>query len=327
MNLDQVVRRADFMADAIRASGTVSSLWTVEEKVDLVNEAYELMQPTLRLSRRHYFARRMVSTDASTTILRQTYAPSSLGLVADTRLYTLPPDFIEVIRISPRISTTDLTNQSTRFIHRDVGAPESQDRDLAGGLGGTQPGGHYLFDIQGERTLRIFPAARAAMDIELVYAAQRTPLQRYITGTCAVSGTTLTGTSTTFTDFVLGKAEVILAASGVGTAPTPDLNTVYPAVSTIDSATAITLVGPTPGTRAAGTAYILSAVPELPLVHHRWLASLAAILMQRKVNFAVAEAMIREKFAEWEKFVQPNLVAPAQSQDAEETQGFDPERS
>lgn len=326
MNLDQIIRRADFIANAIRASGTVSSLWTTEEKVDLANEVYEMIQPTLRLARRHYFARRMVSTDSSTTILRQTYAPSSLGLVVDTRLYTLPPDFVEVIRLSPRISTTDLTNQAVRFIPRDVATPEFIDRDLAGGLSGTQFAGHYVFDIQGSRTLRIAPAARAAMDVELVYVAQRTPLQRYTTATCSVSGTTLTGSGTTFTDFSLGQAEVILAASGSGTAPTPDLNTLYPTVSSVDSATQITLVGPTPGTRAAGTAYILSSVPEIPLVHHRWMASFVAILMQRKISFAVAEAMLREKLAEWEKIVVPNLVAPSQSMDAVETSGFDPGR-
>jgi hypothetical protein len=249
-----------------------------------------------------------------------------LTLVADTRTYTLPPDFVEVIRLSPRISTTDLTNQGIRFVHRDVATPEFIDRDLAGGLSGTQSAGHYLFDIQGERTLRIAPAARTAMEVELVYVAQRSPLQRYITGTCSVATTTLTGSGTTFTDFVLGTAEVILAASGTGTAPTSDLNVVYPRVSSIDSATQMTLVGPTPGTRVAGTAYILSAVPEIPVVHHRWLASFTAILMQRKVNFAVAEAMLREKFAEWEKFIQPNLVAPQQSMNAEETELFDPSR-
>ena len=164
MNLDQLIRRADFLADAIRASGTVSTIWTAEEKVDLANEVYELVQPTLRLANRHYFARRMVSTDSSTTILRQTYAPSSLALVADTRTYTLPPDFIEIIRLSPRISTTDLVNQGTRFLYRGVESPEFIDRDLAGGLSGTQFAGHYLFTVQDRRTLRIAPAARAAME-------------------------------------------------------------------------------------------------------------------------------------------------------------------
>ena len=327
MNLDAIIRKADFLADAIRASGTVSSLWTTEEKVDLVNEVYELIQPTLRLSRKHYFARRMLSTDSSTTILRQTYAPSSLALVADTRLYTLPPDFVEVIRLSPLISTTDQTNQGVRFIHRDVGAPEFQDRDLAGGLSGSQFAGHYLFDIQGDRTLRISPAARAALSVELVYAAQRPPLYRSVAGTVSVATTTVTGVSTTFSDSLqMGYAEIILGTSGSATVPTPSLQQSYPVVSTIDSNTSITLVGPTPGTYAAGTGYILSAVPQIPVVHHRWMAALTAVLMHRKVNFPVAEAMLREKFAEWEKFVQPNLTAPQQSQDAEDTLGYDPDR-
>lgn len=321
------MRKADFLADAIRASGTVSSLWIAEEKVDLVNEVYELIQPTLRLARRHYFARRMLSNEASTTILRQTYAPSSLTLVADTRLYTMPPDFIEVIRLSPRITTTDLTNQGVRFVHRDVGAPEFQDRDLEGGGSTTSFGGSYLFDLQGDRTLRLSPAARAALDIELVYAAQRPPLYRSVAGTVAVTGTAVTGVSTTFADDLqMGYAELILGTSGVGTVPTPSLQRSYPVVSTIDSNTAITLVGPTPGTFAAGTGYILSAVPQIPVVHHRWMASMVGVLMHRKVNFAAAEAMLREKFAEWEKFVQPNLTAPQQSQDPEETEGFNPER-
>lgn len=292
--------------------------------MDLANEVYELGQPTLRLARRHYFARRMVSTDPSTTILRQTYAPSSLALVVDTRLYTLPPDFVEILRISPRISTTDLTNQGVRFIHRDVGSPEFVDRDHAGseGSGGS---GHYLFDVQGSRTLRISPAARAALDIEIVYVAQRPPLNRTTAGTVSVSATTVTGVSTTFAnDLQMGTAELILGTSGIAAVPTSNINTSYPVVSSIDSNTSITLVGPTPGTFAAGTGYILSSVPEIPLVHHRWLASLLAILMHRKINYALAEAMLREKFAEWEKFVQPNLTAPQQSQDPEETQGFLP---
>ena len=312
----------------MRAGGTVSSLWVTEEKVDLVNEVYEMLQPTLRLARRHYFARRMVSTDASTTILRQTYAPSSLTLVADTRTYTLPPDFIEVIRLSPRISTTDLTNQGVRFVHHDVASPEYIDRDLAGTLSSAQGGGHYLFDIQGDRTLRLSPAARAAMEVELVYVAQRPGLFRTETGTVAVSGTTVTGVGTTFNNsaFQLGAMEVILGTSGSATVPTPSLETAYPVVSTLDSATQITLVGPTPGTYAAGTGYILSSVPQIPVVHHRWMAALVGVLMHRKVNYAVAEAMLKTKFAEWERFVLPNLVAPQQSQDAEETETFDPGR-
>jgi hypothetical protein len=51
-----------------------------------------------------------------------------------------------------------------------------------------------------------------------------------------------------------------------------------------------------------------------------------AVMMHRKINFAVAEAMLKTKFAEWVQFVQPNLVAPVQSQDAEETEAFGPER-
>lgn len=327
MNIDQIIRRADFIVDAIRASGTVSSLWTSEEKVDLVNEVYELMQPTLRLARRHYFARRMLSTDSSTTILRQTYAPSSLALVADTRTYTLPPDFVEVIRLSPLISATDLTNQGVRFAHKDVASSHFQDRDLAGGLSGTQFAGHYLFDIQGDRTLRISPAAKAAMSIELVYVAQRPPLYRTTTGTVSVTSVTVTGVSTVFSDAALqmGDMELILGTSGSATVPTPSVQTSYPRVVSLDSTTQLTLVGPTPGTYAAGTGFILSAVPQIPVVHHRWMASMVAVLMQRKVNFPVAEAMLREKFAEWEKFVQPNLVAPQQSQDPEETPAFEPE--
>lgn len=327
MNIDQIIRRADFIADSVRASGTISSLWITEEKVDLINEVYELIQPTLRLARRHYFARRMLSTDASSTILRQTYAPSSLTLVSGTRTYTLPPDFVEVIRLSPLISTTDTTNQGVRFTHRDVAAPEFVDRDLAGSQSGGP--GHYLFDIQGDRTLRISPSARAAMDVELVYVAQRPGLYRTQTGTVSVAALVVTGTSTVFSDAALqmGAMELILGTSASATVPTPSLQTTYPAVSSLDSSTQLTLVGPTPGTYAAGTGFILSAVPQVPVVHHRWMASLLAVLMQRKVNFAVAEAMLKTKFAEWERFVVPNLSAPQQSQDAEETQSFEPERA
>jgi hypothetical protein len=269
----------------------------------------------------------MVSTDASTTILRQTYAPSSLTLVADTRTYTLPPDFVEVLRLSPRISTTDLTNQGVRFVHRDLASPEFVDRDLAGGLSGTQFAGHYLFDVQWVRTLRIAPAARAALEMELVYAAQRPPLARTTAGTVSVATTTVTGVATTFSDVLqMGAAEIILGTSGSATVPTPNVSLVYPVVSTIDSNTQLTLVGPTPGTYAAGTGYIVSSVPQIPLVHHRWMASLLAVLLHRKVNFAVAEAMLKVKFAEWERFVVPNLSAPQQSQDPEETPSFEPER-
>lgn len=327
MNVDQLIRRADFIADSIRASGTVSSLWIAEEKVDLANEVYEMMQVQLRLARKHYFARRMVSTDSSTTILRQTYAPSSLALVVDTRTYTLPPDFVELIRLSPRISTTDLTNQGVRFVYRALESPEYVDRDLQGSQSGTQFSGHYLFDIQGDRTLRISPSARAAMEVELVYVAQRPPLARSVAGTVAVSGTTVTGTNTTFSDDIqLGRAEIILGTSGSSTVPTPNVATVYPVVSSIDSNTSITLVGPSPGSYLAGTGYILSSVPEIPVVHHRWMASMIAVLMHRKINFALAEQMLRTKFAEWQAFVAPNLVAPRQSQDPEETPAFEPDR-
>ena len=101
MNASQLVRKARLEVDAIRTGGTVSGLWTDEEVLDAVNTAVDTAYSLLRLADSEIVTKSVRSTDASTDLISETYAPSSLAIVSGTSDYTLPPDLVALVALIP----------------------------------------------------------------------------------------------------------------------------------------------------------------------------------------------------------------------------------
>lgn len=326
MNVAQIIKSARLKSDAIRVDRTISPLWTDEELVDLANEVTDHMAPHLRMTHRHYHQTRMLSTDASLTILGQTFDPTTMHLISGTQFVTLPPDCVEVLRLTPIVNSSSPENSIVRFIPRDIADPAYIEADIEGqqlqvnGAGLGRFG--YFYDIVGQRTLRFAPIITTTIDVELLYVARKQAMALHSTGTVNVTTTAVTGLAQSGQDFTLVPlpCEFIV---GTTEAPDPDPSRIYPAVSSIASATSLTLSSS--GGTAAYAKYMLASVPVVPEQHHRWMASMVADLMLRKVSAQLASERLNLTLAKWQGTVLPDLTHPRQSQEPVMTVPFLPD--
>lgn len=333
MNVWQIVKKARLNADAIRFDKSVTSLWSDEEMIDLVNEVADHMAPHLRMSMRQYHHVRMLSTDNVTKILGQSYDPHALHLSDGAQFVTLPPDFVEVVRITPIVTSANPQVASVRFIPRDVNDPlfieadiqAQQVQDTGGIVGRTG----FMYDLVGPRTLRISPTVHLSdLDVELLYIAKKTPLVVLRAGTISISDNQVLGMEDSDDqDFTLVglPCEVIPGVTGTEDKPSPepevDVNKVYPTVQTIHGPSKMTLAASTPNVTWAG--YVLASVPTIPEEHHRWMASMVTDLMLRKVSSQLATERMNLTMAQWQGTVQPDLARPRQSQEPTYTAPYD----
>jgi hypothetical protein len=332
MNISQIIRKARIAADAIRIDATVSPLWGDEEMVDLVNEVADKMTAKLRLAGRHWLQKRMTSRDVTQTILGRLYNPINLQLSPNGFQLQLPPDCIEVLRITPVVDITNPGTQNVRFWPRDITDPTFIAADIGGQQFSNQiiPYGQsvFFYDLVGPLTIRFSPMATSTLDIELLYAARTSVLAEMKVGTVKVAtGTTVTGFAQAGQDFqrVQGSAEFILGSTVSGqnptlTPPTVDINRDYPPVSSINSATVLTLQDTM--VDVAESTYILSSVPNVPPQHHRWMAMLVCDLMLRKVSITLALERFKATLQDWMETVQPDLNRARQSQEPTYTVPF-----
>ena len=84
MNLLQLVRKARFEVDAIRADGSTSALWSDEEVIDAANTAMDRAARLIRLSDSNILTKSMKSTDSSSDMVSEVYNPTSLAMVEST---------------------------------------------------------------------------------------------------------------------------------------------------------------------------------------------------------------------------------------------------
>lgn len=322
MNTAQIIKRARVLADAIRIDKSVSPLWGNEEMLDLCNEVNDKMQVKLRLAGRHFLQRRMLSTDAPQVILGRNYNPVNLRLVPNAFTLQLPPDCIEVLRLTPKVDPTNASAVNVRFWPRDITDPTFIASDLQGQMLVNQiiPFGQtvYLYDLVGPLTLRFSPMAVTTLDTELLYAARSSVLTQSSAGRITINGTSIAGVGGTDFTAINGSAELVVGAAvsgnGAVTAPNVDLNTDYPPVSSINSDTSLTMSDAFPA-MPGEYSYILAGVPNVPPQHHRWFAQLVSDLMLRKVSIQLAQQRFAATLQAWAEDVQPDIARARQTQE------------
>ena len=305
MNLLQIIKRARYEADGIRSGGTVSDLWTNEEMTAAANTAVDEAYRVLRLANSNIVSRALASTAAAIDFISESYNPTSLRLVDDTIDYTLPPDFVRIVSIAPR--TTGFQDIRFRpiepYMHGYVSERSIPVAELSSVLDEAVT---YWYTVIGARTLRIVPAPQDTIDIELLYHYRPNRLLSYTTGTVTVTNASAAVTGAGGTDWLIfglrNPAELVVGATTV------NLDQHYPDISTIDSATGLTLTRTYQGSTAAGQTYAIAMTPLLPEEHHEWLAQMTAAIMLRKVNLELSKVAREALMAELATAVQPEVT-------------------
>ena len=285
MNALQMLRKARFEVDALRTNNVKSDLWSDEEVLDALNTAMDIAGRIIRLADSDLLSKTIRSTGSSISFVTETYAPSSIQIVADTSDYTLPPDCVRPVSILPITSGMDgvrfrPAKTSQKFFMDNRVIPTT---DLTTINNGEMT---FYYTIFGSRTLRIVPTPKDTIDVEMVYQYRPSKLFVYTDGTVSVTkdSTTVAGKSTAWSEYMRTPAELI-----VGSASLAKLDRPYPNVSTIGGDTSLTLAKAYTGATALDQAYCLAMVPTLPDEHHAWLAQMAAAIMLRKIDLDMSD--------------------------------------
>jgi len=326
MNLVQLAKKARLGCDAVLPGGYVSSQWSDEELVDIVNEAYDEILRRFRLVRKKWGMRTVKQTDSAFEYYGETYTPSTaLALTSASNLITMPPDFGELTRI------LCLNNRTVRFFPAQMEGAYFIDReqesfdDDGNVLLASEPDGLvFHYDIVRDRELLIVPSVSSTFNLQIDYTPLKRPLYYSGTGTVTQAGTTaLTGSSTTwlsdgvYTEDTGNRAELITLDDAFSTLgevhDSIRLDRDYPRVQTITSNTAATMR--IVATIAAGTPFIMAMVPVLPVDVHRWLAGYTSALMLKKINPEVAQKYGADLITRFEESIQPT-ASRRQSQES-----------
>lgn len=282
MNLAQMLiacRNLLMAGSASNANIVNDPFWNDTQLQQFLNQAQRKLWLAIRRAHQDYFTRTLRTTESALTILGQTFTPSSLRWSANTRSYTLPPDFVRMVQMTDLDADTGANR--IRVVFDDVRTPTM--RGLMNEDGGADQTGDYYGDILNGRTLIVRPIPGLTRDWEFIYERRLPPLRNRTTGTATVSngGTTVTFSSSALANrFIEAGDELIFSTSA--TAPTADPSLVYPVIESVDSATQVTLEGPfytDDGADRSAVAYIASSVSEIPVEYHDAL-----------VHYAVAQA-------------------------------------
>jgi hypothetical protein len=305
MNLSQVVRKARFEVDAIRASGVTSALWSDEECIDAANTAMDQAARMLRLADSKILTKSVKSTDTSTDYGSEVYSPSVLAMAADTVDYTLPPDFVRIDSIIPL--TTDY--EGIRFYPASLAQKGWTDQstltvDDTSTITGSES--IFFYTVIGSRTLRVRPIMSAAFDIEIMYQYRPPRLQNYSTGsiTLASASTELHGIGTSWvTGGLRNPADVVTTSASL-----VSLSSAYPRIASFTNDTTAVLSRAWPLENLASSVYHISMIPQLPEEHHGWLAQVTAAIMLRKVSPELSTAALAALEKQLTSEVQPEVT-------------------
>ena len=292
MNLAQIVRKARLNCDSILPGNTPSSLWFTDELVDLVAEANDEINASLRLLRKNFGMQTVAYGDAAFTRAGVTYNPTTaLSVASGATTLTLPPDFSAITRI---LCTNDTT---VRWVPAEYGSQywidmEQGARNTDGTFSSNATAGQAMFyDVIGRRTLAFTPPSPGTLQLKIDYDPIKRPLRYSNTGTVrltrgSTSGTISGGTLVSdgvFSDASGQSAEIISGTNSLdSSAIRVDYD--YPLVSSISDDSNFVLVQAWVGADITAGQYMIAMVPTAPDDVHRWLASLVATLMLRKVS-------------------------------------------
>lgn len=305
MNVAQAIRRALFDCNVVLQNGTTTPGLVQAELLAWADEAKDKIEKVLRTNDQDYNLVIRASTDADLRWEGINYDPSDFGLTTTARSYTLPPDMLLLRRI--RSLTTG--EEHRQFRHVDLSHPDFVAGEQVAST--TTTSGEIMWDIVGERTLRIHTPPDVALDIEIAYVPRSRKLRLYNTGTISVTidTATVTGVSTLWVDDnVDAFAELIGGTSATATPPRVvsqtstdpfvDPSRFYNAVSTIASDTSLTLIGNwLTSTLAAGTGYLLASRFPFPVEHSHLVSDWVAYRTLKKFRSA-DQATFKESFDE-----------------------------
>lgn len=327
MNIAQILRHALYDVDAININGTTHRFVTQAELLAWAQDGHALLFAKLRQANQDFGFVTRQSTDGSFRWNGITYAPSSFALTTAARTYTLPPDVIEIRQIRALTSG----QEQRLFEHKDLTDPivVTQIRSESGSLAY----GTIYWDLVGERTLRLARPPDVAMDIEISYIARPARLFLYTTGTISTTQNqaSVTGSGTNWIINELSTpCELIISADTtapwivgqISNSREVDPSALYAPVSTIDSDTALTLLGSYLSSGVSARAYMLASVPSVPpdwqWVLTRWISAMC----RWKANGA-PPADRPEFEAILSKDMMPS-VTQRQTADLEFTEDYDP---
>lgn len=273
MNCAQAIRLALLNAHMVAINQTTSAQFTQAELLSWANDAKDKIEKRLRTVHQDYNLVFRSSTDASFRWDGFTYAPSNFQLVSGTQSYTLPPDVLEVRRI--RAITAG--EEARGFRHEDLSSPEFVSKERLDALADNTTGGELLWDIVGERTLRLAQSPETTLDIEIAYIPRSRRLQVYTTGTVTPTqdSATIPGASTLWVDDEVNPFADILISTTTG-APQivtqtaglvyVDPSRTYNPIASIESDTSLTLHGAwLTATLAAGRGYMIASRFPFPV--------------------------------------------------------------
>ena len=143
-----------------------ASRWTAANVTAAINESKDRVWNAVRGERDDYFYATIESDDAPSTILGETYTPtSSLAVTVGGTTLTLPHNCVEVRVIETITSGKEfVTWRALDVTHPDFRAALA----VTGNVGPSE----LLFDVQNERTVRYAPKSDTALDIRLHYIFQ-----------------------------------------------------------------------------------------------------------------------------------------------------------
>ena len=286
MNVLQIMRQARFEVDTIRAGNVHSGMWGDEEVLSAVNVSMDRTARLLRLAGSEILTKVINSDDAGQDLISEIYSPSiNIRMIPDVNTYTLPPDFVRVAAIRPRVGTPGF--EGVRF------TPSSHSQDAWTDMKtipiDTLPSANrssmtYYYIVMGNRTLRIAPTPQDTFDIELVYHYRAPRLRYYSVGTIQRTSAAIgvTGSGTSWLTYGLRTPAELIPSVTATTGVTVD--SYYPTISSIVTDTSLETARPSTVTDGVGIVYTIAMVPVLPEEHHTWLAQLTAATLLRKVD-------------------------------------------
>lgn len=142
-------------------------VWRDSDLVTWLNDGMQAVVSESKEETEDWYTRRMKSTDTAETIQGESYSPSDLTIVANTDLYTLPPNVLQIRSLEPLTQANwaagilflprPLTDYALMRINRfTISSPAV-----------------YYYTVTGPRTMRIVPTPATGVSIttELWYVA------------------------------------------------------------------------------------------------------------------------------------------------------------
>ena len=142
-------------------------IWRDSDLVTWLNDAMQAVVSESNENTEDWYTRRMRSTDSTETIQGESYAPSSLTIVASTDLYTLPLNVLQIRSIEPLTQAN--WEAGMLFLPRSLNDYEVTRRKR---FTISSPPVYY-YTVTGTRSLRIVPTPAVGVSIttEMWYVA------------------------------------------------------------------------------------------------------------------------------------------------------------